>query len=207
MATGLADTIMNRRVAQTMAAHQEPLRRMVEEGLSGVVLAWKRRLEIQLLTLELSQQLRVDRGPDAAVDRAYDVFISYATEDGAEVARSLATELERRGLRVWIDQGELRIGDSLMDSIQRGLAHSRFGVVVISPAFLRRRWPRRELNALATIADSEDRKVILPIWHGVDRDALVDGGAVFLADLLAADSRIGVAAIADQIEREVRDPV
>jgi hypothetical protein len=66
------------------------------------------------------------------------------------------------GLRVWFDELTLTIGDSLRQSIDRGLANSRFGIVVISPSFLQKDWPqwanRREVNGI---------KVILPIWHNL----------------------------------------
>jgi hypothetical protein len=209
LARGLGDMIMTRRTVQSITVSQDAFRRKVDVGLARALEGRKRRLEIQLQTLELSERLRSDRARtpmERGVEQAYDVFVSYATEDGADVARPLATELERRGFRVWIDQAELRIGASLMDTIEDALSRSRFGVVVITPGFLKRRWPRRELNALATIADAEDRKVILPIWHGVDHASLVAARAVFLADLLAANARDGIGAIADQIERELREP-
>jgi hypothetical protein len=204
-AIALGRTLMERPTVRNLPT-KDALVRSVEGQLTGAVAARKRRLEIQLRTLNLSQRLRQRAAaPVPRPEGAYDVFISYATEDGADVARPLATELERRGFRVWIDQSALRVGDSLMDTIDRALSESRFGVVVLSPGFLARRWPRRELNALATIADEENRKVILPIWHGVDRAALMAAGAVFLADLFAANSNEGIARLADAIERELRD--
>ena len=68
----------------------------------------------------------------------YDVFISHATEDKDAVARPIATCLVSHGLRVWYDEFELRIGDSIRRKIDQGVARSRFGVIVISPSFLRR---------------------------------------------------------------------
>jgi TIR domain len=52
------------------------------------------------------------------------------------------------GLRVWFDELTLTIGDSLRQSIDRGLANSRFGIVVISPSFLQKDWPQKELDGL-----------------------------------------------------------
>lgn len=208
-AIGLCRTIMERHTVKTIG-HRDAFERSIQERLTGAVAIGRRRLEIQLKSLELSRRLRAAPPQLAGTDggaAAFDVFVSYATEDGADIARPLAAELERRGFRVWIDQGELRIGASLMDTIEQGLARSRFGVVVISPAFLSRKWPRRELNALATIADAEDRKVILPIWHGVDRATLLAARAVFLADLFALNAAEGIPRLADAIERELREPI
>jgi hypothetical protein len=55
----------------------------------------------------------------------WDVFISHASEDKDTVARPLAKLLEDKGLRVWIDEQQLRIGDSLSRKINDGLAFSR----------------------------------------------------------------------------------
>lgn len=62
----------------------------------------------------------------------FDVFISHASEDKAEIARPLAESLARAGLRVWLDEFELQLGDSLREKIDQGLSLSRFGVVVLS---------------------------------------------------------------------------
>jgi hypothetical protein len=63
-----------------------------------------------------------------------DVFISHAWEDKGFV-RPLAEILRSLGLKVWYDEFTLQIGDSLSRSIDAGLAESRYGLVVISPAF------------------------------------------------------------------------
>ncbi len=120
----------------------------------------------------------------------WDVFISYAREDEQTVARPLADLLSARGLRVWIDATEIKIGDSLRAKIDEGLANSQFGVVVLSPAFLSKHWPLRELNGLAA-RESEGEKVILPVWHNVNR-ADVARESPTLADRVAVDTRDGL---------------
>src|SRR5690606_12656593 len=67
--------------------------------------------------------------------RVWDVFISHAGEDKATVARPLAEALRDRGVEVWLDETELKIGDSLRRKIDQGLARSSFGVVIFSRAF------------------------------------------------------------------------
>jgi hypothetical protein len=78
----------------------------------------------------------------------WDLFISHASEDKEEVALPLANTLKTAGLRVWLDKQELRVGDSLREKIDEGLAKSHFGVVILSNSFLDKRWPRNELNGL-----------------------------------------------------------
>jgi hypothetical protein len=65
----------------------------------------------------------------------YDAFISHATEDKARVVKPLAKVLTAMGFNIWYDEFELTVGDSLRQSIDRGLANSRYGIVVLSPAF------------------------------------------------------------------------
>ena len=102
----------------------------------------------------------------------YDAFISHATEDKATVVRPLTAALVRLGFRVWLDETELRVGDGLRKSIDRGLSKSHYGIVVLSTAFFAKNWPRYELDGL-TAREIKGRKVILPIWHGVmHRDVL-----------------------------------
>jgi len=61
----------------------------------------------------------------------------------------------------------LEVGDSLSRSIDKGLANSRFGIVVISPNFIKKKWPERELRGLVAREVDEEQRVILPIWLGV----------------------------------------
>ena len=103
---------------------------------------------------------------DAPDEREFDVFISHTTEDKAAVARPLAEALNDAGLRVWYDEFELKIGDSLRRKIDKGLATSRCGVVVLSPAFFGRGWPEYELDGLTTQMVSRER-VLLPVWHNI----------------------------------------
>jgi TIR domain len=56
----------------------------------------------------------------------WDIFISYASEDREEVARPLANELQKAELKVWFDQFELGLGDSLRHKIDVGLAQSNY---------------------------------------------------------------------------------
>src|SRR5713101_4545514 len=101
-------------------------------------------------------------------DKRWDVFISHASEDKNTFVRPLAIALRNLGVSVWYDEFSLCLGDSLSRSIDKGLASSRYGLVVISPDFIRKPWPEYELRGLVSREIGEDR-VILPIWHGVTR--------------------------------------
>ncbi len=142
---------------------------------------------------------------DMADGRTFDVFISHASEDKDDVVRPLANALREGGLTVWYDEFELRIGDSLRRKIDRGLASSRFGVVVLSKAFFGRGWPEYELDGLVTRAVSGDQ-VLLPIWHDVTKREVI-GYSPSLADRLARTTATHtVEEIAAEIVDVVRNP-
>ena len=132
---------------------------------------------------------------------SWDVFISHASEDKEAVAKPLANELAARGLSVWLDANELKLGDSLSQKIDAGLACSRFGVVILSEAFFKKQWPARELSGLVA-RQICGQKVILPIWHGVD-GACVLRHSPPLADCLAINSDAGISTMATAIAHAV----
>ena len=130
--------------------------------------------------------------------REFDVFISHASEDKDEVARPMAQALQEAGLRVWFDEFELRIGDSLRRRIDQGLARSRFGLIVMSKAFFSKGWTNYELDGLVTRAVSGEQ-VLLPIWHNVTKAEVIKFSPS-LADRLARSTAIHtVQEIADEI--------
>ena len=113
----------------------------------------------------------------------YDIFISHAAEDKEAVARPLAIALEARGVTVWYDEFELRVGDSLRRKIDAGVAASRFGLVVLSHAFFAKGWPQYELDGLVT-REVGGEQVLLPVWHEISKDE-VAARSPSLADKIA----------------------
>lgn len=105
--------------------------------------------------------------------REYDVFISHASEDKDAIVRPLANALVEENLRVWFDEFELRIGDSLRRKIDLGLANSRVGLVVLSPAFIGKGWTNYELDGIVTRAVTGEQ-ILLPIWHNITKKEVMD---------------------------------
>lgn len=134
--------------------------------------------------------------------KTWDLFISHASEDKQSVAIPLTELLERAGLKVWLDQREITLGDSLRLKINDGLAQSRFGLVILSQAFLSKRWPTNELNSLLALED-RGRKVLLPVLHELE---LADLAATvpLLADRLSVRTQDGLEAVAKAILQAVR---
>ena len=72
-------------------------------------------------------------------------FISYNHAD-RPFASAIATGLSERGYRVWIDEGELRIGDSLVEAISTAIDHVDFLVALVSEASVGSSWCQKELS-------------------------------------------------------------
>jgi len=127
----------------------------------------------------------------------YDVFICHASEDKGFV-EPLAEALKAKGLNVWYDRFELKIGDSLRQKIDYGLANSRYGIVILSRVFFEKGWPKSELDALEGRQNREGRKVILPVWHEIEAEE-VHKHSPLLGSLLAARSSDGLDIVVNQI--------
>lgn len=138
-----------------------------------------------------------------AEPQGYDLFLSHASEDKSAIARPLYVALTNEGVSVWFDEAVLELGDSLRHKIDEGLAKCRFGVVILSPRFLSKQWPQRELDGLVARETASGEKAILPIWHGLDWETLVQYSPP-LADRLAGRSEEGVSALVQKILRVLR---
>ena len=100
--------------------------------------------------------------------------------------RPLAEALIAAGFDIWYDEMTLKVGDSLRQSIDKGLSQSRYGVVVLSSAFFNKNWTQYELNGLVS-REMTGGKVILPIWHKVSKDEVIAYSPT-LADKVAINS-------------------
>jgi len=102
----------------------------------------------------------------------YDAFISHASEDKYSIVRPIALLLKKKGLKIWYDEFSLKVGDSIRESIDLGLKNSRFGIIIFSKNFIRKKWSIYELNGLTEI-DIKRSGVILPIWHNIDKKEML----------------------------------
>jgi SIR2-like domain/TIR domain len=133
----------------------------------------------------------------------FDLFICHASEDKEAFVEPLARRLKEQNLRVWYDSFRLKWGDRLRPSIDKGLSRSRFGIVVLSPSFCRKEWPQRELEGLLAL-ERGGRKVILPLWHGVDHEDVARFSPI-LADRIALTSSLPLERIVDEILKIVHE--
>lgn len=151
-------------------------------ALAAAAVAMRHYAGLRASTVDLERAIAAHDASTIPDKSSFDVFLSYASPD-SEFVESLARALEDQGLRVWYPGDQLKPGANITETIADGLARSRYGVVVLSPAFFRGSWPRKELGALAS-RESQGEEVILPVWHDVDLDD-VRANAAPLADKLA----------------------
>lgn len=128
----------------------------------------------------------------------YDVFICHASEDKKTFVRQLADALAAENVAVWYDDFSLKLGDSIRRALDKGLKQSRFGVVVMSKAFFKKKWPQYELDGLAEREMSGDEKVLLPVWHGISHEDVMQYSPS-LANKKAVSSSAGIAAVVSSI--------
>lgn len=120
------------------------------------------------------------------MSKKWDVFISHASEDKETIVRGLAGLLKKLGVNVWYDEFTLKVGDSLTQKIDEGLLQSNFGILIISKAFLNKKWTDYEYRSLLSKEDNF-KKVILPVWHNINQDE-VKRFSLFLADKFALNT-------------------
>ena len=108
----------------------------------------------------------------ASVPDLRDVFLCHAWDDRKGAAKELHDLLESHGVSVWFSEKDVLLGTSLLREIDKGLAKSRVGIVLVTPALLKRVRGEgiadKELSALLA------RDLLVPIVHETTYDALRD---------------------------------
>ncbi|RZI54759.1 MAG: toll/interleukin-1 receptor domain-containing protein [Pseudomonas sp.] len=99
-----------------------------------------------------------------------DVFLCHAWDDRKGSAKELHDVLESLGVSVWFSEKDVLLGSSLMREIDKGLAKSRVGIVLVTPALLRRLAAEgiadKELSALLA------RDLLVPVIHDTTYESL-----------------------------------
>jgi hypothetical protein len=121
------------------------------------------------------------------------LFLSHASEDKQAFVDALAAKLNEVH-QIWYDEYSLKVGDSIFESISRGLRKCDYGVVVLSRSFFSKKWTRAELDGLFAL-ERAMHKIILPICLGVVYEDVLDFSPI-LADRKAALASDGVDSVA-----------
>jgi len=89
------------------------------------------------------------------------VFVSHASEDKQRFVVKFAQRLRENGVDAWLDQWEMKPGDSLVDRIfEQGLKPAEAVVIVISAVSVQKPWVRQELNTSVVARISRGLKII-----------------------------------------------
>jgi TIR domain len=152
--------------------------------------------EVQTLT---PYRETVEKRPPVPEPDVRDVFLCHAWNDRQEAAKELYDLLVSRKVSVWFSEVDLRLGTLMLREIDKGLAKSRMGIVLVTPAFLDR--VQRE----GSVSDKElstllHRNQLIPIVHNTTYEALRD-----VSPMLA--SRSGLTTGEDQTMAEVADKI
>jgi hypothetical protein len=115
-----------------------------------------------------------------------DVFLCHAWDDRLGAAKELHDLLEAKGVSVWFSEKDVELGTPLLRAIDKGLANSRVGIVLVTTAILGR-LPQgsiadKELSALLAL------ERLIPVLHGTTYEALRD-----VSPLLASRSGLSTA--------------
>lgn len=126
-----------------------------------------------------------------------DVFLCHAWDDRQGSAKDLHDLLEARGVRVWFSEKDLGLGVPMMRAIDKGLVNSRVGIVLVTPAMLRRLPAEgvadKELSALLR------RERLVPVVHGTTYEELEKVSLLLASRAGLSTSEESMAAVATKI--------
>lgn len=105
----------------------------------------------------------------------FDIFLSHATEDKDTIAIPLKDELEKLGLKIWMDvdrSNELSTS-GLRREIDSAIYNSNYAVIILSPNYMRKPWTNREFDGI-TAMEMAKKQTLLCVWHHVTLDAILE---------------------------------
>lgn len=184
---------LGKKKQELLKAQQKEQKKLQDEQLSFQrklqedIAIQKSQLET-LIGMNYSAQNNSEDNEEVITNKQYDFFISHASEDKDDIVRDLAEALRNSGFEVWYDEFELKIGDSLRKKIDYGLSNANYGIVIVSPSFVKKNWTEYELNGMVA-REMNGHKVILPIWHKISKDEVLKFSPT-LADKLALNTSI-----------------
>ena len=103
-------------------------------------------------------------------NQSKDVFICHASEDKGNVVHSLVEAFKKAEISYWVDEAEIGWGDIIMQKIYRGLASSRYVIVILSVHFLKKAWAQQEFYAALNDEISSGEVKVLPLIVGSESE-------------------------------------
>lgn len=150
--------------------------------------------KVQTLTL---YRETIEKQPPAPAPDVRGYFLCHAWDDRQASAKELYDLLVARKVSVWFSEVDLRLGTPMRREIDKGLAKSKMGIVLVTPAFLVR------VQKEGGVSDKElstllHRNQLVPIMHNTKFEALLN-----VSPMLA--SRAGLSTGEDQTMADVAD--
>ncbi len=90
------------------------------------------------------------------------VFLSHNAKD-KNFVRKLAHDLECHGVSVWLDEAELKIGDSLIEKIRKGIDDVDYVAVILSPNSIDSHWVQHEVDVALNLLINGKKTKVLPL--------------------------------------------
>jgi hypothetical protein len=128
-----------------------------------------RKIKIGGVEIQLSES--ADESTRRILDKVQElqespqVFLSHSSQD-KEFAQRLASDLQMRGVRVWIADEQVKVGDKIIDAIHEGISSSQWVIVLLSENSMRSDFISKELLFALDEEKKKDRPFILPILIG-----------------------------------------
>lgn len=92
------------------------------------------------------------------------IFLSHNKAD-KPFARRLAADLEHQGIRYWLDEAEIKVGESLIEKIRDGIDSAAYVAVILSPDSIASPWVQREVDVAMNQEIRGRRVKVLPIMY------------------------------------------
>lgn len=137
-------------------------------------------------------------------NKSYDVFISHSSEDKDDYVDELVKALKQEGIKVWYDSDSIGWGESIRQEIDKGLIYSKFGIVVLSPSFIKKYWTEYELDGILRKEANSGIQTILPIWHNLTADEVIKYSLSLSGRLAMNTSKDTIDKIVDNVKRLVK---
>lgn len=130
-----------------------------------------------------------------------DFFISHSSDDKPTFVKKLVDHLIINGATLFYDEYNINLGDSISESINRGLTQSNNAIVVLSQSFFLKPWTNGEIQAIFNKHLSQGYKIIL-VYHNITHDDVVERYPL-LADKKSINSSEGVEKITEELFKAI----
>jgi hypothetical protein len=130
-------------------------------------------------------------------------FISHDSRDKS-IVREITDRLQSQFCTVWFDEYSLRVGDSLRESIEKGLKECKRCILFLSPNYINNSgWTKHEFDTIFTRELIEKNKLILPIWHNISDKQVYDYCPI-LKDRVATNTSKGLDYVTNDLLKVLR---